>query len=302
MIILAVFGLLDSFKRGRRKKLEDYKRELDECHEYEAKVLIEMGIVYLEKGEIEKAREKFAEALENYKKAGDVEGEGYAHELIGDCYFSGRNTEAAFEEYESALKCYKKVKSSFERDFMEKMKEVKMIKEAIQESSETKDKKETVKRIQEVPVQGGERPAKVSKETIIKKIDHLILEIIGLVDKYNSYRDLSIKYLENALKSSKLIGDWESGGILHLILGEILFRKGEYEQALEHFKEAYNIFKGKDKMGKGISLLLVGVTSCILKREANIYKIFNDAMTILSETSDKARRTAYDIIETLETL
>ncbi|MBC7101321.1 tetratricopeptide repeat protein [Methanothermobacter tenebrarum] len=300
MIILVVLGLLDSFRRGRKNNLENYKKELDECHEYEAEVLIEMGIIYLEEGEMEKAREKFMDALENYKKAGDVEGEGYAHELIGDCYLSERNTEPAFEEYENALECYKKVKSSFEEDLLEKMKEAKMIKEAIQEPSETEDKKETTK-IQEVPIQ-GEKPAKVSKEAVIKKIDHLILEIIGLVDKYSSYKDLSIEYLENASKSSKLIGDWESEGVLHLILGEILFRKGEYEQALEHSKEAYNIFNSKDKMGEGISLLLVGITSFILDRDANIYKIFNEAMTILGETSNKARRIAYDIIETLETL
>lgn len=267
-----------------------------------------MGLIYLERGKIKKARGKFLEALEDYKKSGDVEGEGYAHELIGDCYLSERNAESAFEEYKKALKCYRKVKSPFEDDLLEKIKEVEMIKKAIQEASETESKKEAIKSIQEVPrtedrkVQ-GKIPKEVSKEAAIKKIDHLILEIIGLVDKYNSYKDVSdVKYLENALESSQVIGDWECEGILHLILGEILFRKGGYEQALKHFKESYNIFNGKDKKGEGISLLLVGVTSFILGREAKIYKIFNEAMTILGETSDKAQRTAYDIIKTLETI
>lgn len=310
MIILAVLGFLDSFRRGRRDKLEDYKRKLEECHEYEAEILVEMGLIHLERGKIEKALDKFLEALEDYKKAGDVEGEGYAHELIGDCYLSKRNTEAAFEEYKRALKCYKKVKSSFADDLLEKIKEVEMIKKAIQKAPETENKEEeTIKSIQEAPrtedrkIQ-GKRPKEVSKEAAIKKINHLILEIIGLVDKYNYYKNFSkdVKYLENALESPKLIGDLEGGGILHLILGEILFRKGEYEQALQHFKEAYNIFNGKDKNGEGISLLLVGITSFILGKEAKIYKTFNEAMTILGKTSHKAQRIAYDIIETLETL
>lgn len=200
MIILTVLGFLDSLRRGRRDKLEDYKRKPDECHEYEAEIFMEMGLIYLERGKIEKARSKFLEALEDYKKSGDVEGEGYAHELIGDCYLSERNTESAFEEYKKALKCYRKVKSSFEDDLLEKIKEVETIKKAIQEASETESKKETIKSIQEVPMTEdrkvqGKRPKEVSKEAAIKKIDHLILEIIGLVDKYNSYKDVGdVKY------------------------------------------------------------------------------------------------------------
>jgi len=47
---------------------------------------------------------------------------------------------------------------------------------------------------------------------------------------------------------------------------------------------------------------LVGVNSFILGGEAEIYEILNEAMKILSEVSDEARRIAYSIIEVLETL
>jgi len=77
---------------------------------------------------------------------------------------------------------------------------------------------------------------------------------------------------------------------------------GEYKKSLKHFSEAYNIFKDRDENGEGVSLLLVGVNSFILGGEAEIYEILNEAMKILSEVSDEARRIAYSIIEVLETL
>lgn len=292
MIFLLVFGFLDSLRRGKREDIKEYKRRLGEYQEHEAETLVEIGVFYLERDETEKARDRFMEALENYRKAGDVEGEGYAHELIGDCYLAERNFEAAFENYENALKCYRVTKSSLKDGLIEKMKEVEMLKETLQGKSKIKE------RIHEDETSG------VSKEDAIENINDLIQQFINLMDKYNSYRDIckDTKYLKDALASSKLINDWEDEGILHLIIGEILFRKGEYKQSLEHFSEAYNIFKGRDKKGEGISLLLTGVTSFILGRESGIYEILNKAMKILCEVSDKARKIAYSIIEATEAL
>jgi len=62
------------------------------------------------------------------------------------------------------------------------------------------------------------------------------------------------------LESSKLINREDER--IHLIMGEIILRKGKYKQSLKHFSEAYNIFKGRDKKGEGISLL-TGMTSFI---------------------------------------
>lgn len=291
MIFLFVVGILDSLRRGKRENLREYEKKLSEYQEHEAETLVEIGIFYLERDEIEKARDKFMNALEIYRKAGDVEGEGYAHEFIGDCYWSERNFEAAFEEYENAFKCYRDAKSSLKDDLIDKMKEVEMLKEAVQGTSKVKDREFQVKT-------GG----RVSKRDVIQKINNLILEFIGLMDKYDSYKGENINYLKDALESSKLIDDWEVEGTLQLILGEILFRKGEYSKSLKHFKEAYNIFKNRDEKGEGVSLLLVGVNSFILGGEAEIYGILNEAMKILCGVSDEARRIAYSIIETLETL
>lgn len=44
MIILTVLGFLDSLRKGRRDNLEDYKRKLDECHEYEAEISWKWGL------------------------------------------------------------------------------------------------------------------------------------------------------------------------------------------------------------------------------------------------------------------
>lgn len=271
--------------------LKEYKKRLGEYQEHEAETLVEIGIFHLEKDETGKARDRFMEALENYGKAGDVEGEGYAHELIGDCYLIERNFEAAFEEYENALKCYRDAKSSLKDDLIEKMREVEILKGAVQGTLKIKDGKFQVK-----------EGSRVSKEDVIRKINSLILEFIGLMSKYSSYKGENLKYLEDALESSKLIDDWEGEGTLHLIMGETLFRRGEYKKSLKHFSEAYNIFKDRDENGEGVSLLLVGVNSFILGGEAEIYEILNEAMKILSEVSDEARRIAYSIIEVLETL
>ncbi|BAW31353.1 MAG TPA: tetratricopeptide repeat protein [Methanothermobacter sp.] len=301
MIFLFVLGFLDFLRKGKKdgERLGDYQ-------EHGVENLIEVGVFYLEKDEVEKALDNFFEALENYRKVGDVEGEGYAHELIGDCYLSERNFEAAFREYEHALKCYDDAGSPLKEELLEKIKEAEMIKEALEESSETvkvdvQEEDDTAGVVSKEEI--GEGVGKVSGEDVIKKIDTLILELIGLIDKYNSYKGLvdDLRYLEDALESSKLIEDWEGEGTLHLIMGEILFRRGEHNKSLEHFREAYNIFKDRDRKGEGISLLLVGVTSFVLG-EVEIHEILNQAMKMLCEVSDDACNRAYDIIEALETL
>jgi len=50
-------------------------------------------------------------------------------ELIGDCYLVERNFEAAFKDYENALKCYRVAKSSLKDGLIEKVKEVEMLRE-----------------------------------------------------------------------------------------------------------------------------------------------------------------------------
>jgi len=100
-------------------------------------------------------------------------------EFIGDCYLVERNFEAAFKDYENALKCYRVAKSSPKDGLIEKMKEVEMLRETLQGKSKIKERS-----FHEDEASG------VSKEDAIENTNGLIQEFISLMDKYNSHRDI----------------------------------------------------------------------------------------------------------------
>ena len=120
MFHLNLLSIFD-FLRDDRSALRHYKKKLHEYQEHEAEVLIDIGVIYLDRREVERAVRNFKEALETYRKLKFPEGVAYASELLGDSLMSLREFDRAMEHYSEALSIYSDLNPPLEEELREKI-------------------------------------------------------------------------------------------------------------------------------------------------------------------------------------
>lgn len=290
--IIEVLGLMDSF-RGKNSALKNYEKKLAEYQEQEAEVLIDIGVIYLEDEKTEKALKHFKEALKTYKKLEFYEGEAFTNDLIGDTYLNRRDTNNALKYYQEAFNIYSDIGSPLKEDMAEKIEDVHKIGEALGIKT---SKNQTEKGAQEEEKHSSNfsrfesSSGKFSVD--MQKIAEKLEESIMLMDNAKLYAEYykatkTTTYLEEALNTAKIIEDHDGQGTIHLMMGDIILRNEKTDEALNHFKKAYSLFKdtGNEK-GEAVSLLLIGAVYFILNKKEEMYNVFKDSINIFKISGD----------------
>ncbi|WP_269899436.1 tetratricopeptide repeat protein [Methanothermobacter thermautotrophicus] len=279
--------------RNDRSALRHYKKKLHEYQEHEAEVLIDIGVIYLDRGELERAVRNFEEALETYRKLKFPEGVAYASELLGDSLMALREFDRAMEHYSEALSIYSDLNPPLAEELREKIYEAGKIREAL--TSREPPEEESCEEPSESPGLGSETMA------VFRFSDRLVELLEGFEDYAVWWENRDIEVLEDNLESARVIRDRPTEGLLNLLIGRYHLEEGEIYEALKFIKRATRIFRDAgDSRGAAVSLVIMGVILFIMDERENLYTVFKEALEIFrSLEMGEAESVTMKIINTL---
>jgi hypothetical protein len=312
-----IFQSIGSIATIKRKgSLKYYKKRLKEYQENEADVLIDMGVLCLEKEKFEEALQYLENAHQIYSGLYEKDGQAFVLDLIGDAYLSTRQIDIALAEYQKSFRIYSSIKSPLKNEMFDKIKEVENIKEAIEladtekinaeveESEYDEVDEESVDNTpdEEEYLEDTKHPCTLNYEKIAPKLEKL-MNIIKKRYAVNEYlkNEYEVSYIRKSIVEAHKNLEKEKEAVLFMLMGNFFIKEGKTYSALQNFKDAFNLFYevGNDE-GKGFSLLLLGVVYYILGKEDKIYGIFKESINIFEELNDtKGKSAAIDLINTL---
>lgn len=292
MFHLNLLSIFDSL-RNDRSALRHYKKKLHEYQEHEAEVLIDIGVIYLDRGELERAVRNFEEALETYRKLKFPEGVAYASELLGDSLMALREFDRAMEHYSEALSIYSDLNPPLAEELREKIYEAGKIREAL--TTREPPEEESCEEPSENPGLGSETVA------VFRFSDRLVELLEGFEDYAVCWENRDIEVLEDNLESAGVIRDRQTEGLLNILIGRYHLEEGEIYEALKFIKRATRIFRDAgDSRGAAVSLVIMGVILFIMDERENLYKVFKEALEIFrSLEMGEAESVTMKIINTL---
>ncbi|WP_242451161.1 lipopolysaccharide assembly protein LapB [Methanothermobacter sp. THM-2] len=291
MFYLTVLSIFDSL-RDDRSALRHYKKKLHEYQEHEAEVLIDIGVIYLDRGEIERAVGSFEEALETYRKLKFPEGVAYASELLGDSLMAQREFDRAMKCYSEALSIYSEINGKVADELRDKIYEAGKIREALS-SDDTEPE----------PVKRDSQSTDIQSET--QKIFRLADDLMGIIDSFESYgkcwEDRDIDTLNSNLESATIIRDRPTEALLNLLIGRYRMEEGELYDALKFIKRSNRIFRESgDSAGVAVSLVILGILLFLIDERENLYNVFKEALEIFRSLGlEDAEKVTMNIINTL---
>ncbi|MDN5373568.1 MAG: hypothetical protein PWP32_333 [Methanothermobacter sp.] len=292
MFYLNLLSIFESL-RDDRSALRHYKKKLHEYQEHEAEVLIDIGVIYLDRGELERAVRNFEEALETYRKLKFPEGVAYASELLGDSLMALREFDRAMEHYSEALSIYSDLNPPLAEELREKIYEAGKIREAL--TTQEPPEEESCEEPSENPGLGSETVA------VFRFSDRLVELLEGFEDYAVCWENRDIEVLEDNLESAGVIRDRPTEGLLNILIGRYHLEEGEIYEALKFIKRATRIFRDAgDSRGAAVSLVIMGVILFIMDERENLYKVFKEALEIFrSLEMGEAESVTMKIINTL---
>ncbi|NLU04388.1 MAG: tetratricopeptide repeat protein [Methanothermobacter sp.] len=292
MFHLNLLSIFESL-RDDRSALRHYKKKLHEYQEHEAEVLIDIGVIYLDRGELERAVRNFDEALETYRKLKFPEGVAYASELLGDSLMALREFDRAMEHYSEALSIYSDLNPPLAEELREKIYEAGKIREAL--TSREPPEEESCEEPSESHGLGSETVA------VFRFSDRLVELLEGFEDYAVCWENRDIEVLEDNLESARVIRDRPTEGLLNLLIGRYHLEEGEIYEALKFIKRATRIFRDAgDSRGAAVSLVIMGVILFIMDERENLYTVFKEALEIFrSLEMGEAESVTMKIINTL---
>ncbi len=292
MFHLNLLSIFESL-RDDRSALRHYKKKLHEYQEHEAEVLIDIGVIYLDRGELERAVRNFEEALETYRKLKFPEGVAYASELLGDSLMALREFDRAMEHYSEALSIYSDLNPPLAEELREKIYEAGKIREAL--TTREPPEEESCEEPSENPGLGSETVA------VFRFSDRLVELLEGFEDYAVCWENRDIEVLEDNLESAGVIRDRQTEGLLNILIGRYHLEEGEIYEALKFIKRATRIFRDAgDSRGAAVSLVIMGVILFIMDERENLYKVFKEALEIFrSLEMGEAESVTMKIINTL---
>ncbi|MBE2899386.1 tetratricopeptide repeat protein [Methanothermobacter thermautotrophicus] len=292
LLHLNLLSIFDSL-RNDQSALRHYKKKLHEYQEHEAEVLIDIGVIYLDRGEIERAVKNFEEALETYRKLKFPEGVAYTSELLGDSLMALREFDNAMEHYSEALSIYSDLNPPLAEELREKIYEAGKIRETLvpQDPPEPESVEET-----------SENHGLDSETLALFRFSDRLLEFIeGFEDYAVCWENRDIEALEESLKSATVIRDRPTEGLINLLIGRYHLEEGEIYDALKFIKRATRIFRDAgDSRGAAVALVMMGVILFIMDERENLYTVFKEALEIFRALEmGEAESVTMKIINTL---
>lgn len=313
---------MDVFTGSKKGSLKYYEKKLHEFQEQEAETLIDIGVIYLEKNDIENALKSFNDALNAYKRLKYHEGVAYTFDLIGDTYLSARNCEIALKNYKQSREIYATIGSPLEDEMSEKIDEVGQINDSMDIDPDSVNFEEIENLVPQKEYFDGDyfdegplvdvtntsemsdahskslnssKSDKISMKKIAKKLEESIM-LLENSDTYSVYykdsKDSGMEYLKEALLTAEVIDDTEGQATLHLMIGDNDLKDKNTAQALNHFDQARKIFeKNNNKKGKAIAMLLMGAVFFVLDEKEEMYDLFKNSFNLFHDINYKQGET-----------
>jgi CHAT domain-containing protein/predicted negative regulator of RcsB-dependent stress response len=235
------FREAEQLKQGtleaKRKSIEKYYEALDLYRKagdrkWEAETLNNVGLVYHSLGEMQKALEKFNEALPIRRAAGDRRGEAVTLNNVGLVYRSLGDSQKALDKYNEAL---------------------------------------PIRRA------AGDRGGEAITLSNIGVVYRSLGEMQKALEKYNE-----------ALTNFQAIGDRAEQAILLNNIGVVYGALGETQKALDKFNDALLIKRAiGDRRGEAATLNNIGVVYRSLGDTRKALDKFNEALPIRHEVGDR---------------
>ncbi len=312
--IFSSIGVIDRLKQ--KGSLEHYTKKLHEFQENEADALIDIGLIYYEDEKYDESLFNLKKAAKIYESLNEVEAEAFVLDLIGDVYLSMREMNKALERYQSVFHIYTLTKSPLKDDYLEKIREVEDIKEAIELAEEEKLNKEIEEELSDI----SDEELIDEEENLIETYDSAPNDCYLSYEKISSNIDAIMKIIKKKYNIKEPTNaEYESGYYQKLIydahkeenkeievallqvLSNYLMKENKPFSALQNLKTAFDLsHEGRDKKGEAFSLLLLGVVYYLLGKEKKIYDLFRKSLIIFKEVKYKdGEKIALDIINTL---
>jgi CHAT domain-containing protein/tetratricopeptide (TPR) repeat protein len=229
--------LIDGTLEDKRKSVEKYHEALDLYRRAgdrkgEAEILSNIGEVYYLLGEAQKALEKFNEALPLRRAAGDRLGEAITLNNIGEVYRSLGEMQKALDKYTEALP----------------------ISQAL-----------------------GDRAGEAAKLNNIGLVYRSLGETQRALEKYNE-----------ALPLRRAVGDRNGEAVTLNNIGVIYWSVGEMRKALEKYNEALSLRRAVgDRSGEAAALNNIGEVYRSLGETQKALEKYNEALTLKRVIGDR---------------
>jgi len=313
--IFRSIGVIDNLKQ--KGSIKYYKEKLQEYQENEADVLIDIGLLYYKD-------EKYEESLYHLKKAAiiyallyEIESEAFVQDLVGDVYLSMRKMDKALRKYQKSFMLYSAAKSSMKDDLLEKINEVKDIKEAIELAEEEKINNEVEKEYLNIYEDDKNEVEKTSMPLIKEKkatnyrlnyerISPKLEEVMKIIKKNSNVKEPSKAeyesgYFQKCLREVHKKEYYKKEVAMLQVLGNYFMVENKPYSAMQNLKTAFNVaHETGDKKGEAFSLLLLGTIYYLLGKENIIYDIFKKSFDIFKEIKyKKGEKVALSIINSL---
>ena len=230
--VLLKLGSLE-FAQGNLEEAMNYENEAFKNAKYNndlktiAICLGNIGVIYIEKSDLDKALEKLKIALDIDKQIGFKQGETAALKSIGSIYYDKGELDQALQYYNGALKINREIGDKLgEADALALIGVI------------YRDKRELNKALENF-----QKSLNISREIEYKQGEAYALGCIGVVYGDKGELEQALQYHNDALKINHEMGDNldEANDLLNI--GLILKSKGEREKALENLKAAFEIIE-----------------------------------------------------------
>ncbi|MBO0856945.1 MAG: CHAT domain-containing protein [Chloracidobacterium sp.] len=242
----SVFREAEQLKDGtleeKRKSIEKYQEALELYRRAgdrkgEAEILNNIGAVYWSLGEMQKALEKFNEALPLRREAGDRRGEAVTLHYMGAVYRSIGEMQKALEKYDEALS--------------------------------------------------------LSREVGDRGVEAIILGNIGTVYRLIGEMQKALEKYDAALSLERAVGARDEEAATLKSIGDVYHSIGEIQKALEKFNEALLLSRAAgDRSEESYTLNDIGLVYQSLGETQKALEKFNEALPLSRELGDRGLEAA----------
>jgi CHAT domain-containing protein/Tfp pilus assembly protein PilF len=236
-------------------------------------VLENIGNLYRNLGQNQKALSYFGKALPISQALGDRHGEGIILHRIGKVYSSLGQNQKALEYYEKALPIMQEVK---DRD-----KEAKTLNGLGLVCSALGQRKKALLYFEEA--------LSIRKESGDRAKIGTMLNSIGLLYSEIGQYQKAVEYLEKSLSLKREIGDRSGKSAVLNNLGKVYHHLSRYQEALEYYGEALQIARSlSDRKGEATALDNIGAVYLQLSQKQKAKEYFETALNIRKKIKDRS--------------
>lgn len=274
--------------------LEDYMEMLEEYMDAEAEILLNIAIIHFDDENITESIKNLRKAIEIYKELDNKEQEALVLDIMGDINKYRERTADALENYRDAYDLYTQIKSDNASDVKGKINELENVQYA--ESSqgkfsytvEDKPSQTTMTKVVEPKIDVKEVKQKSNYSNISDNIEAVIGMLEGS-DTYKAYAESEnpLEELQKAYDMSSGIGDTAGKASLLLIMGDASLKQSNIDKALKYFKQALEYYQEIDnKTGEAVANLMIGTAYFLQGDMDSVSQSFRKSIEILRENKD----------------